>query len=202
MKHTDLSSLKAVSPELIKEVLSCYRDNCKYLQRAGVYSPEQLPADSEQRTLLSMKSELYVPESCYIDDTGHFNSVEFNICYNQMIYVLMAYGVKNHLLDLGRINIENYTERMLPDILILDLQSKFKRSIHINRFYGTVSIHRCASREKLFILKTSCQFFDDHDGDSFGEVTLGILKGEKPQEDREENLGTKKRTESSDALAV
>ena len=40
--------------------------------------------------LIVGKGRFSIPESCYIDDTGHFNAVEFNICYNQLAYVLFA----------------------------------------------------------------------------------------------------------------
>ncbi|MEO1375818.1 MAG: FcoT family thioesterase, partial [Cyanobacteria bacterium J06635_10] len=44
-------------------------------------------------------TDFSIPESCYIDDTGHFNSVEFNICYNQLFYIIIAYLIKNQLLE-------------------------------------------------------------------------------------------------------
>ena len=40
--------------------------------------------------LISAKGRFSIPDSCYIDDTGHFNAVEFNICFNQLAYVPSA----------------------------------------------------------------------------------------------------------------
>ena len=34
---------------------------------------------------------------CCIDDTGHFNSVEFHICYNQTLYYTVAKSVQERL---------------------------------------------------------------------------------------------------------
>ena len=42
------------------------------------------------KKLITGKGRFSIPESCYIDSTGHFNAVEFNICYNQLAYVLFA----------------------------------------------------------------------------------------------------------------
>jgi hypothetical protein len=165
-----------VAQDTIDSILSCYRTHCQYVKKAGFYSGDHLPLDPERDALLSMKAELAVPESCYIDDTGHFNAVEFNICYNQMIYLLMAYAVDHGLLDIGISSLEEFKQRMLPDILIIDMKNKFRRAMNSNQLFGTVSIHKCVSRKQMFILKTSCHFFDDEDGEQYGDVTLAILK--------------------------
>ena len=178
MKHTDLATLNPVADETITSILSCYRDNCKYVTKAGVYDLDHTPVEGEREALLSLKAELSIPESCYIDDTGHFNAVEFNICYNQMIYLLMAHGVEHGLLDLGMEALDTFKQRMLPDILIIDMHNRFRRAMNSNRLYGTVAIHKRLARKNMYILKTSCQFFDEADGDQSGDVTLAILKRE------------------------
>ncbi|MGW6540873.1 FcoT family thioesterase [Streptomyces sp. NPDC055051] len=38
-----------------------------------------------------------IPEPCYIDDTGHFNAVEFNICYNQLAYYTLAAMIRDRV---------------------------------------------------------------------------------------------------------
>ena len=41
--------------------------------------------------------DLGFEQSCYIEETGHFNAVEFVISYNQLIYYTLAAAVRDHL---------------------------------------------------------------------------------------------------------
>lgn len=65
-------------PSLLAQVLNPYKAHCKYLKSAQV-TKEGDPHDGGR---VIGRCEFSIPQSCYIDDTGHFNSVEFNICYN------------------------------------------------------------------------------------------------------------------------
>jgi hypothetical protein len=64
-----------------------------------------------------------IPESCYIDDTGHFNAVEFNICFNQLAYVLFGKCVDAGILQKLRhekvnvISFPDYKLHRLPSML-------------------------------------------------------------------------------------
>lgn len=176
MKNIDISALNPIEHGTIETILSCYRSHCQYVKKAGVYGEENGPLDPHREALLSLKAELSVPISCYIDDTGHFNAVEFNICYNQMMYLLMAHGVDQGLLDIGIGDLEEFKQRMLSDILILELNNKFRQALCSEKLYGTVSIHKCVLKRNLYIIKTSCQFFDEKGGEQYGDVTAAILK--------------------------
>jgi len=189
MEAKNSTTVKSVSCEVLTSILSCYRDHCKYVKSAHVFAHDQLPLvasgvplagrqKNPRDVLMSLKAKLSIPDSCYIDDTGHFNAVEFNICYNQMIYLLMAHAVEQGQLDIGIADLAEYKYRMLPDILIIEMNNRFKRAMDSNNLYGTVSIHKCVSRGKMFILKTSCRFFDEHGGEQYGDVTLAIMKPE------------------------
>lgn len=87
--------------DLLKEVLIPYKENCRYLQHASL---EYLPSDptssiqDERKILLLAKGRFSVSHSCYIADTGHFNAVEFNICYNQLAYYFIAACIQHQLL--------------------------------------------------------------------------------------------------------
>ncbi len=178
---------REVDPALIKNILIPYKDHCKYLKSAKVEicADSTAPKDKSDE-LIRIHGDFSIPESCYIASTGHFNSVEFNICYNQLVYVLLGYCVDNALLEeFAEFDIESYFRRQLPDILIVNFSSSFKRPINGVQFSGGLAINRIAKRKGLIMVKTTCHFYDDNDGHSDGEITLAIVNtaiGSTPQE--------------------
>ena len=88
-----------------------------------------------------------------IGDTGHFNSVEFNICYNQLIYYLIAKSVQEGLLPALRgWTLDDFWRSQLPDILITNFSSSFKRKMRGKRFFGSgvgVADDRASRRVRL-----------------------------------------------------
>ena len=74
-----------VSQDLLDVFLEPYKENCKYLKKAQFQDKETSrlikKSNSENQGLWFIQADFSIPESCYIADTGHFNSVEFNICY-------------------------------------------------------------------------------------------------------------------------
>ncbi len=169
-------------PELRARVLAAYFDNTRYLKTAEVHAEK---AASTQEDKATCKVEVLshgvfaIPESCYIQSTGHFNSVEFNICYNQIMYDTIAhaskYGLASYFSAWG---VEGFFARQLPDILITKFSSRFSRPIDPKRFCGEFAIHsalRHRGTKPFLFLKTSCRFFDDANGEAEGEVHLAIL---------------------------
>lgn len=160
--------------ELRSRVLAAYFESTRYLKSADIrVGPGEGGKVASSRGLFS------IPESCYIQSTGHFNSVEFNICYNQIMYDTIAhvskYGLMSYFSGWG---VEGFFQRQLPDILITRFQSRFPRPIDPVEFHGEFSIrsarlHR-AGRSFLF-LKTHCLFFDNAAGEAVGEVDLAIV---------------------------
>ena len=110
-----------LSDALLASVLEPYKPGCRYLEHAvATFSDDGPPA--------RMHGRLAIPESWYIDDTGHFNAIEFNICYNQMIYALMAQCVVSGVTEpFGAMSLDEYLRRQLPDVLIHDFQSRFRQ---------------------------------------------------------------------------
>lgn len=175
-----------VSQDLLDVFLEPYKENCKYLKKAQFQEPEQShlikKSNSNNQGLWFIQADLSISESCYIADTGHFNSVEFNICYNQLFYILIAYLVKNNLLEVMKDwDLETYKRRQLSDFLIVNFSSTFKKPINSRNFQGTLSINKYSARSNLIMLKTSCAFYDNNGGWSEGDVTIAILN-KKPEE--------------------
>src|SRR5688572_6040661 len=98
-----------VEPNLIATLLEPYRPQCKYLKSAVVEdarpgaeylvtAPGTRSADAALGSArpgaevqpVRARGEFRIQESFYIADTGHFNAVEFNVCYNQLAYVLIG----------------------------------------------------------------------------------------------------------------
>ena len=165
-----------IDPGLLNRFIEPYKEHCKYLKKAQFQYPE-----SPDRGRWFVRGEFSIPESCYIADTGHFNAVEFNICFNQICYVAIAYLIQNNLAEaMEGWDLEKYKRRQLSDCLIVKYSSAFKKPIDAKNFQGTLSINKCSARGNLIMIKTSCAFYDRHDGWAQGDITIAILNG-KPQ---------------------
>ena len=155
----------------LDSVLEPYKPNCRYIRTAAV--------DVDGRTArLRIRGTFGIPESCYIADTGHFNAVEFNICYNQMAYCLIAKAVDESLIyPFDSWTMEDYWERQLPNILISDFRSRFRRPMLSASFSGSIDFVEVAQRygdRPLVTIDTTCQFSDDSGCSSEGSVKLAI----------------------------
>ncbi len=152
---------------LLTRVLKPYKENCRYLQSASV----------EYRSpVLLAKGKFSIPQSCYITDTGHFNAVEFNLCYNQLAYYLLAECVQHKLLNgLKTWDIEDYSLHQLSNILIVKFSSFFQKLICSNQFNGYIEVKRTFKKEKTLYVQTACGFNDDYGGAATGSVLFVIL---------------------------
>lgn len=155
---------------LLADVLRPYRLHCRYLQTAAV-STDPVRASCD----------FVIPESCYIDDTGHFNAVEFNICYNQMAYYLIAASIKNDLIEVFEPwTLADFWRLQLGNILITDFKSMFRQQMRGRVFSGEVVIDDVsylegAGRwESLLVIRTSCRFWDESGGHCRGAVRIAI----------------------------
>ncbi|MFF8260197.1 FcoT family thioesterase [Streptomyces virginiae] len=162
--------------DLLAQVLKPYREHCQYLKSCEVAVGGDGPAG-----LVSARCEFEIPQSCYIDDTGHFNSVEFNICYNQMLYYVIAKSVQDGLLEsFAHWSMEDYWQRQLADFLITDFRSTFKRAMRGRHFSGEIQILDVVEwegsdiREPLLVVHTACRYWDASGGNCHGEVKIAI----------------------------
>ncbi|MFI6350389.1 FcoT family thioesterase [Streptomyces sp. NPDC050560] len=120
-------------PELLAQVLAPYKGHCRYIRDALV--------TGRDGTRVTVRSACEIPESCYIDDTGHLNSVEVNICYNQMMYYLVAVSVRESLLNgLGDWTLDDFWRHQLPDILIARFTARFRRPVDPRHFTAELEI--------------------------------------------------------------
>jgi hypothetical protein len=163
--------------ELLALVLRPYQaKKTQYLKTAVVET-----GGADPSAMLTVSGDFTIEESCYIDDTGHFNAVEFNICYNQLAYYLIAKSVKNGLVPVFQgWSLEDFWRLQLPNILITDFQSTFKRKMRGRMFSGSVSLTEAVRLERsqwwnpLIALRTSCQFWDESGSSCRGQVKIAI----------------------------
>ncbi|WP_329388642.1 (2E)-enoyl-ACP glycyltransferase [Streptomyces sp. NBC_01716] len=157
---------------LLARVLLPYKENCAYVRSAEV---------TTESGRVAAHCEFAIPESCYIKDTGHLNSVEVNICYNQMMYYLVAKSVQERLLEpLSSWTLEDYWTRQLPDILIARFSSNFRRPVNPRSFSGemeftAVSPRRPAGGSPLLVAETAFRYRDGDGGRCDGEAVLAFV---------------------------
>ncbi|MEU3183403.1 FcoT family thioesterase [Streptomyces sp. NPDC006923] len=159
--------------ELLARVLRVYRPSCQYLKTATV--------DVTDDGLTRARCTFAIPAPFYIDDTGHFNAVEFNLCYNQMMYYAVAKSVKEGLMPpFADWSMEEYWQRQLPDFLIVDFHSSFAKGMKAHHFHGEITFTRARRysggrpRQPVIVANTSCRYWDDDGGHCEGEVRLVI----------------------------
>jgi hypothetical protein len=174
----------AVEPAVFDAVLACYKPDCRYLKSALVERPT-VPArvGDDPDPEISLLCEFEIPHSCYIDDTGHFNAVEWNICVNQMYYmggaVGVVYGLSPALADMS---FDEFLRRQLPDSLIHELRSRFKTGINAACFSGRIAFPSIVKRQDFIVLKTSCAYWDEAGGYADGTVNYVIVDSGKTHE--------------------
>ncbi|MGW9436989.1 FcoT family thioesterase [Streptomyces sp. NPDC055607] len=155
---------------LLDRVLLPYKEHCRYLTSALV--------ERDGHGNLTLRGRFEIPESCYIASTGHFNAVEFNICYNQMAYYLLAAAVRHSLVEpFGSWSMAEYWERQLPNVLIADFRSRFRRPMESTSFSGSLTFTKISQRSgdrPLVVVDTVCAYGDDSGDCSDGNVKLAI----------------------------
>ncbi|MFB2772492.1 FcoT family thioesterase [Pelatocladus sp. BLCC-F211] len=157
---------------LLAQVLKPYKAHCKYLKSAEVIQE----GDPQDRGRVIGRCEFAIPESCYIDDTGHFNSVEFNICYNQMMYYVIAKSVKERLMtSFYSWTMADYWAKQLPDIYIVNFESVFRYAMQSRQFRGEIEFTNIRVRSGLMYIVTKCRYWDDQGGNCSGNVKLAIV---------------------------
>ncbi|MEV5205263.1 FcoT family thioesterase [Streptomyces sp. NPDC053720] len=158
--------------DLLPRVLAPYKEHCRYLLTAEVSGmPDGLSR---------VRATFAIPESCYIDDTGHLNSVEANIAYNQMMYYLVAKSVKEQLLTgFESWTPEDFWHHQLPDILIARFASRFQRPVDPRNFSGEMEFRSVGLRSPggtpLLVATTGHRYWDTGGGRCDGDATLAFV---------------------------
>ena len=161
---------------LLERVLRVYKPHCRYLESATVTAGGD-PADEGGQ--VGVRGRFHIPESCYIDDTGHFNAVEFNICYNQMIYLLLAESVERRLMrSFAGWSLDDFWARQLADMFIVDFHSSFRRHMRGRRFWGELDVVEAFEGDwgsgPFLFRRTTCRFGEAGEPAAHGKVLVAV----------------------------
>lgn len=160
-----------IAEELLARVLEPYSyKGCRYLLDAEYRATED--------SMLAYGT-FSIPESAYIRSTGHFNAVELVLCFNQLAYTAFAPAVIGEEIRAFRgWTITDYLNNQLPNMLIRNTASRFKKPINAHKFSARL---RCENLEvvqrRWRYLKVPCaiEFWDDDGGAASGELELAVL---------------------------
>lgn len=174
----------AISDRFTADILKPYKPHARYLKSAEithVLDGATNPRAAGDAGLVVGTGRFSIPESCYIDDTGHFNAVEFNICYNQLAYVVFGKcveaGIFNGLLR-GNASIPSFAEFMhhqLPSMLIVRVDGvRFLKQMRSDDFRGELRIDKYTAKAGAWFFFTSVAFSDCEGLKAQGSVVLAF----------------------------
>jgi hypothetical protein len=170
-----------ISDAFVAEILTPYRANAKYLRSAQIthFRPKASADTCAQNSgLVTAVGKFAIPESCYIDDTGHFNAVEFNICYNQLAYVLFGKCVEADILRKLRSekvsvpSFADYKRHQLPSMFIVSMECRFFKQLKSGDFRGELTINKISSVGPAWFFFTAVNFSDHEGVKAKGSVVL------------------------------
>lgn len=171
-KHQILQNITVSTEDsVLGKALIPYHDHCKYLKKLKVNKIE----NKEAIDALYGEGIFEIENSCYIDDTGHFNAVEYNICFNQLAYSFVGYCVENDLIPELEMFKKDYYQIQLSHFLIANISSSYKAEINARDFQGKIHINSISKRSKGVFLDVHCDFNDHMKGKSTGKALLVML---------------------------
>lgn len=172
---------------LLRRILAPYSPTgTDYLKSLQLIHTWQSDSHCESDPLIRTSGDFRIPSSCYIKDTGHFNAVEFLICYNQMAYSTFGQLFQGGYFNdpdfnaispgsseaLSNISLDAFFNDQLSSMLILKTSTRFKGIINAKNFTGTFSIKKFKYRHKTLFGETRCVFRDSNGGYADGDVLL------------------------------
>ena len=178
---------REVDPQFVARILKPYQPTgTDYLKSAGVIYDGLEDQGPENTPIFTMAGHFSIPNSCYIKDTGHFNAVEFLICFNQLAYTTFGHLINSKafhnddavrispicLEAVSKVSIDRFFEKQLSSMLILKAATRFKSMINAKSFFAELSVKKLSLRRGTVFTETSCVFRDEDNGYADGEVLL------------------------------
>lgn len=177
---TQLVTAPRIEEALHRRVLEPYTPQSRYVVRAAMTQTGngRCPRETDSSSWLRLDAECSIGDPVYIQPTGHFNAVEFNITYNQMLYLALAEAVHRRLLpDLAHWRIDDFFRAQLPDVLITDYHAKFQHPIRSGDYSGWFSIleSTLVERRNMLFLRTAAGCSTPYGGQCEARCTIAIL---------------------------
>lgn len=169
-----------LSQELCARVLAPYKPHCRYVHRAELSHARdgRTPQPDDPGSWIRLDAECGITEPCYIEATGHFNAVEYNITYNQMLYLGLAELTRLRLLpELRNWNLDDFFRHQLPDVLIANYNARFRRPMKSQAFRGWVAFCGVTTRPQrnLLMVSTRSGCSTAAGGSCEAEVTIALV---------------------------
>jgi hypothetical protein len=172
----------AIPAAFVTEILTPYRANAKYLKSAEITHVRTCAAGEETVGIVTGRGRFSIQESCYIDDTGHFNAVEFNICYNQLAYVVFGHCIASGILqqltpswdEKVQLSYADYKLHQLPSMLITKLEGRFSKQLKSDDFSGELTVNRISGAGRAYFCFTTIAFSNAEEVKSRGSVVLAF----------------------------
>lgn len=169
-----------ISKNFIADILKPYRTHARYLRSAALtHFRDKASLAAMDSGLIRGRGHFSIPCSCYIDDTGHFNAVEFNICFNQLAYVLFGKCLemdilKNLRLEGGCVSFGDFKRHQLASMLIVSIESRYYKMLKSDDFTAELAINRISASGCTYFCFTSISFADAEGIKAKGTVLLAF----------------------------
>ncbi|MBL8756425.1 MAG: hypothetical protein JNK15_24235 [Planctomycetes bacterium] len=161
-------------------VLAPYKPDCRYVTRTVLTQSGNghSPRTGDPTSWVRFANECFIGDPCYIAPTGHFNAVEFNITYNQMLYLGLAEAVRRRLVpELAHWTLDDFFRAQLPDVLIGEYHARFARPMRAGPFQGYFSIVEVRPRpqRRMLLLNTHAVCTTAAGGECEARVTIALV---------------------------
>ena len=164
-----------ISPEFVAETDQALSSERKYLKSAQITQVRDPDTPAKGLPLVTAVGGFSIPESCYIDDTGHFNAVEFNICYNQLAYAMFGKCFETRVVPKLRfLTLPQYRENQLQSCFIISLESRYLQQLNSKAFRGELILNKLSWVSGVLFCFTSIAFSDGDGVKAHGQVVLAF----------------------------
>lgn len=175
-----------IADAFVAKILTPYRDHAKYLKTARLldYQEPDLLGElsGDPKPLVTIEGTFSIAESCYIDDTGHFNAVEFNICYNQLAYVMFGKCIQAGIFhkvvpdweERVVLNFDDFLKYQLSSMFIAKIEGNFLKPLNSKNFQARLTIGRIMWTDQTAFVHTQISFSDAYGVKSKGPVLLAF----------------------------
>jgi len=164
-----------ISEEFVAETIKPYRPNARYLKSAQITQARDSDKPAKGVPLVTASGRFSIPESCYIDNTGHFNAVEFNICYNQLAYTMFGKCFETRVVPKLRfLTLPQYRKHQLQSCFIVSLESRFLQQLNGKDFRGELVLNKLSWAAGVLFCFTTIAFSDAEGTKAQGQVVLAF----------------------------
>jgi FcoT-like thioesterase domain len=169
-----------ITDAFVGEILKPYKPHARYLKSAEITHFRDKVQAGASDGLVVAEGRFSIPESCYIDDTGHFNAVEFNICFNQLAYVMFGKCIADGILGKLRceqVNVPSFADfklHQLPSMLIVSIESRYYKQLNSRDFTAELTLNKISPVGSAWFFSTSITFSDADGVKAKGTVMLAF----------------------------